>query len=92
MLFPSGETAPCTPYPTLWTKVVSALRNSGFAALASQIVVAPERLSVSPYTIFGPGGSGPGDVGTAVGVPGLGGVTVARGVGKVVGVPGGVGV
>lgn len=88
MLFPSGETAPCTPYPTLWTTVVSALRNSGFVALASQIVVVPEEPSVSPYTIFEPGGSGP----DGVGVPGAGSVTVAGGVGTAVGVPGGVGV
>lgn len=68
------------------------MRNSGFVALASQIVVVPEEPSVSPYTIFGPAGSGPDGVGTGVGVPGAGGVTVARGVGTAVGVPGGVGV
>ena len=69
--------------------MVSALRNSGFVTLASQIVVIPEEPSVSPYTIFGPGGSGLDGVGTAVGVPGAGGVTVACGVGAAVGVPGG---
>lgn len=60
--------------------------------LANQIVVVPEGPSVSPYTTFGPGGSGPDGVGTAVGVSDADGVTVARDVGVAVSVSGGVGV
>ncbi|MCC7353196.1 MAG: hypothetical protein IT330_05505 [Anaerolineae bacterium] len=79
-------------YPALCITVTNDLRDSGFVALTSHIVVVPRVPSVCPYAIFSPGGNGPGGVGNAVGVLERGSVTVACGVGSMVGVSGGVGV